>query len=72
MGVKAKSIKSAKSTSPWVLRGKLRPPLGHQSLIERSDLVASLDDLLNYQASIVIAPAGYGKTTLLTQWRERL
>lgn len=70
MGVKAKSGKSA--TGPWVLRGKLRPPLGHQSLIERSGLVASLDDLLNYQASIVIAPAGYGKTTLLTQWRERL
>ena len=72
MGVKAKKGKSAKGTGPWVLRGKLRPPLGHQSLIQRSDLVASLDDLLNYQASIVIAPAGYGKTTLLTQWRERL
>lgn len=72
MGVKAKSGKSAKGTGPWVLRGKLRPPLGHHSLLERSDLVASLDDLLNYQASIVIAPAGYGKTTLLTQWRERL
>ena len=72
MGVKATSGKSAKSTGPWVLRGKLRPPLGHHSLLERSDLVASLDDLLNYQASIVVAPAGYGKTTLLTQWRERL
>ena len=72
MGVKAKSKKGSKSTGPWVLRGKLRPPLGHQSLIERSELVASLDDLLNYQASIVIAPAGYGKTTLLTQWRDRL
>ncbi len=72
MGVKATSGKNVKGTGPWVLRGKLRPPLGHHSLLERSDLVASLDDLLNYQASIVIAPAGYGKTTLLTQWRERL
>ena len=72
MGVKGKTNKGSKSTGPWVLRGKLRPPLGHQSVIERSELVASLDDLLNYQASIVIAPAGYGKTTLLTQWRERL
>ncbi|MXW45152.1 MAG: AAA family ATPase [Gammaproteobacteria bacterium] len=72
MGVKTTSGNSAKGTGPWVLRGKLRPPLGHHSLLERSDLVASLDDLLNYQASIVIAPAGYGKTTLLTQWRERL
>ena len=72
MVVKRKPPKNAKSTGPWVLRGKLRPPLGHQSLIERSELVASLEELLGYQASIVIAPAGYGKTTLLMQWRDRL
>ena len=63
---------NSKNVSPWVLRGKLRPPLGHQSLIARSELVSSLDDLLNYQASVIVAPAGYGKTTLLTLWRERL
>ena len=72
MVVKRKPAKSAKSTGPWVLRGKLRPPLGHQSLIERTELVASLEELLGYQASIVIAPAGYGKTTLLMQLRDRL
>ncbi len=57
---------------PWILRGKLRPPLSHLSLIDRSALVESLDELLGYKASVVVAPAGYGKTTLLTQWRSRL
>ncbi len=57
---------------PWILRGKLRPPLSHRSLIDRSALVESLDELLSYRASVVIAPAGCGKTTLLTQWRTRL
>ena len=59
-------------TGQWILRGKLRPPLCHLSLVDRPDLIRSLDELLNYQASIVVAPAGYGKTTLLTQWREHL
>lgn len=59
-------------SSPWILRGKLRPPLSHFSLIDRSALVESLDELLGYQASVIVAPAGYGKTTLLTQWRTRL
>lgn len=59
-------------TGQWILRGKLRPPLCHLSLVDRPNLISSLDELLNYQASIVVAPAGYGKTTLLTQWREHL
>ncbi len=61
-----------KEKNPWVLQGKLRPPLGHVSLIERPALLAYLNELPNYRVSIVIGPAGYGKTTLLTQWRERL
>ena len=56
----------------WALRGKLRPPLGHQSVIKRVELIQLLDDIINYQASIIVAPAGFGKTTLLTQWRERM
>ena len=59
-------------SGPWILRGKTRPPLRHVSLVKRKKLVASLDSLLGYRASVVVAPAGYGKTTLLSQWRERL
>ena len=59
-------------SSQWVLRGKLRPPLRHLSLIDRPGLIAALDELLSYQIFIIVAPAGYGKTTLLAQWREHL
>ena len=62
----------SQKSSPWILRGKLRPPVRRLLLIEREKLLESMDKILDYQASIVVAPAGYGKTTLLTQWRERL
>ena len=62
---------STVGSSPWLLRGKLRPPIRHLSLIDRPALLEFFDDLLNYQASIVVAPAGYGKTSILAQWRER-
>lgn len=58
--------------SQWVLRGKLRPPLRHLSLVDRHELIAALDELLSYQLVVIVAPAGYGKTTLLAQWREHL
>ncbi len=68
----ANSGNPAMGRNIWVLRGKLRPPLGHHSAIRRIELIRLLDEILDYQASIVVAPAGFGKTTLLTQWRDRL
>ncbi|MCY4039928.1 MAG: LuxR C-terminal-related transcriptional regulator [Gammaproteobacteria bacterium] len=56
----------------WALRGKLRPPLRYQSVIRRVELIRLLDEVLNHTASVLIAPAGFGKTTILTQWRERM
>ena len=72
----AKSIAAEKREAPklgqWILRGKLRPPLRHLSLIDRPGLITTLDELLSAQALLIVAPAGYGKTTLLAQWCERL
>lgn len=70
--MKAASSNPQKSRNVWVVRGKLRPPLSHHSVIRRVELIRLLDDILEYQASIIVAPAGFGKTTLLTQWRARL
>ena len=51
-----------------VLRSKLRPPrLGAGRLI-RPRLFALLDRGLAAQFTLISAPAGYGKTTLLAQW----
>lgn len=64
-------ISQNSSSSRWIFRGKLRPPLRHLSLIERPDLIAAFDELIKYQVAVIVAPAGYGKTTSLMQWRAR-
>jgi LuxR family maltose regulon positive regulatory protein len=39
---------------------------------ERRELLASFDQNLHTQVTLIIAPAGYGKTTLIAQWCSRL
>lgn len=41
-------------------------------LCERKALLESLDETLQTQVTLITAPAGYGKTTLLAQWCARL
>ena len=56
-------------------RGKssrLVPPRRGGRLCERRELLGSLDESLETRVTLIIAPAGYGKTTLLAQWCERL
>ena len=52
------------------LGSRLRPPRAHLKLVVREALV---ERLRHSSAPLVLvnAPAGYGKTTLLTQWVER-
>ena len=54
---------------PELLESKLRPPWSRPGLVPRAALVRRL---LASDAPIVavVAPAGYGKTTLLGQWME--
>ena len=53
------------------IASKLRRPLTRQGTIARSSLVGQLtrDDLSPIVS--LVAPSGYGKTTLLSQWAER-
>jgi LuxR family transcriptional regulator, maltose regulon positive regulatory protein len=52
------------------LAAKLRPPWGRAGLVARTSL---LDRLLSAEAQViaVVAPPGYGKTTLLSQLKQR-
>ena len=51
-----------------LLPTKLRPPPVHAGLLDRPDLVQRLRDGRKGTLTLVCAPAGYGKTTLLAQW----
>jgi LuxR family maltose regulon positive regulatory protein len=55
--------------------GHAHPPSGHgparQPLIARDDLVACLDRMTARKVTMISAPAGSGKTSLLRAWAER-
>src|SRR2546423_3298517 len=51
-----------------LLLSKLRPPRPASDLIERPALLKSLDRVLACPLTLLSAPAGFGKTTLLQQW----
>jgi LuxR family maltose regulon positive regulatory protein len=56
---------------PFGLETKLHPPLLRPSLVPRTDLLAMLEAAGPVPVVAVVAPAGYGKSTLLAQWADR-
>ena len=56
----------------WLISTKWMPPRHHVSIIDRSRLINVLDAGGQHNLCLITAPAGYGKTTLLSQWRQRL
>jgi LuxR family maltose regulon positive regulatory protein len=54
-----------------VIQTKLyRPAIGANS-VERPRLISRLDDALKGRVTLISAPAGYGKTTLVLQWLDQ-
>jgi LuxR family transcriptional regulator, maltose regulon positive regulatory protein len=51
-----------------LLYTKLHPPPVREKQVVRMHLLEKLDGALNQRLTLVCAPAGYGKTTLLSQW----
>lgn len=56
----------------WFLQGRLSPPAFRVALLERPALARLQNEGLAHKAVLVAAPAGYGKTALLSQWRAVL
>jgi LuxR family maltose regulon positive regulatory protein len=56
----------------WMWVGKLAPPQMQLEAVDRQALLTRLQDHSHISLALVISPPGFGKTTLLTQWRARL
>lgn len=54
--------------SPQIIKTKITLPVADGQKISRPSLLSRLNDALNKKLTIVSAPAGFGKTTILTQW----
>ena len=65
-GQQQNSLSSARETPLLVPKFQL-PPL-HPSLVLRERGLSLLDRALEHRLTLVSAPAGYGKTTLVRQW----
>ncbi len=51
-----------------LIETKLFPPRLRRSLVDRPRLTSSLSPALDARLTLISAPAGFGKTTLLTAW----
>ncbi len=59
-------------SKPIVIRTKLRPPGRRGGLVPRPTLVARLCGSPGYRLATIQAPAGFGKTSLLSQCYQRI
>ena len=55
---------------PGVLVTKLHPPVVRDQTVARQRLLDALQPKPATRLTVVAAPAGYGKSTLLAMWRE--
>lgn len=62
---------TANNPRRWFVRAKLDAPRQQVSLLARQRLVSVLDEAVRRPLCVVVAPAGFGKTTLIAQWREQ-
>ena len=56
----------------WLLRSKVSPSKQRVDLLERRSHVLKLHQSLEATLSLIQAPAGYGKSTILSNWRDLL
>ena len=62
----------AENVEQWLLQGKFEPQSSLVRQVCRSDLLQRLNASLAGTLTLIVTPAGYGKSTLLSQWSESL
>ncbi len=63
---------AASPTPDWVLPDKLEPPRQRINAVARVRLLERLQQACDLPLTLLLAPPGFGKTTLLAQWHQRL
>jgi len=53
-----------------LLTTKLYIPTVRHNLVPRPHLTAKLNECIAHPLTLISAPAGYGKTTLMSEWRD--
>ncbi|MFC3051884.1 helix-turn-helix transcriptional regulator [Kordiimonas pumila] len=56
----------------WFIPSKIEPERPNIKIVDRPRLIEELTDALSNKLILVIAPAGFGKSSLVSQWREKL
>ncbi|QJD68756.1 tetratricopeptide repeat protein [Xanthomonas campestris pv. badrii] len=56
----------------WLLAGKLEPPSPRPGAVLREALLSTLDRAQARPLTLLLAPPGFGKTTVLAQWHAHL
>jgi LuxR family transcriptional regulator, maltose regulon positive regulatory protein len=58
-------------SSPILLQTKLAVPAARPDRVPRPRLIAQLEASLEHPLTLICTPAGFGKTSLITDWHER-
>ena len=56
------------SETPWIVESKFEPSRPGRDLVRRERLLIHLNDGAHKKLVLIVAPAGYGKSSLLGQW----
>jgi len=62
----------AANQAAWILAGKLGPPRQRVNTANRYALLEQLERAHELPLTLITAPAGFGKSSLLAQWHQRL
>ena len=68
LGRSTAAAPAARSRVPSTSRTRLRPPVAPSPHIRRDRLVTLLDGALERRLTVVVAGAGFGKSTVLSDW----
>ena len=57
-----------KAMEKGFIKSKINIPKVKEKLVSRLVLFNKLNDAINYKVTLVTAPAGFGKSTLVSSW----